>query len=75
MDVNELIKILKDNENQLNHILDDCKEGSAQLILLASKMDPILENFSFWETELSSSISDNHATTEQANEADICPQK
>ena len=71
MDVNDLIKILKDSEDQLNHILSDCREGSSQLVLLASKMDPILESISSLEAELSSSISATEVSAEQTNKTDI----
>ena len=75
MDVNDLIQILENNQEQLTHILNDCEEGSSELVLLASKMGPILENFSLLESELSSSISSTEAPTGTETEKDLTPQE
>ena len=65
MDVHDLMKILKENEEQLNQILSDCKSGPSELVLLASKMDPLLTSFASSEAELLSSLSENNVSTEQ----------
>ena len=75
IDVNDLCKILKGSEDQLTHILNDCKEGSAWLVLIASEMDSILEILSSLETELSSSISDTEVPTKTAMDTDFGPEE
>lgn len=70
MDVQDLMKILKESEDQLNQILSDCKSGPSELVLLASKMDPLLTSFTSSEAELLSSLSDKDETTTQSDNAE-----
>lgn len=68
MDINDWIKILEDSKGELGHILNECKDGPAELALLASKMEPLLEEFSTIEKELHASailpVSSPNASTE-----------
>lgn len=70
MDANDLMKILKESEAQLNQILSDCKNGPSELVLLASKMDPLLTNFSALEAELLSSVQNEKEPAEHSNDAE-----
>ena len=70
MDANDLMKILKESEDQLNQILKDCKKGPSELVLMASKMDLLLTSFTSSEAELLSSLSENNTATEKTEEAE-----
>ncbi len=43
MDIDNWKQIMEEQQQQLLDILSDCQNGSDELVLLASKMTPILE--------------------------------
>ena len=59
MDIDKLIKVLEDNKKQLYDILNNCKDGPAELALLASKMRPLLDNIASLEAQLNASASES----------------
>lgn len=63
MGTNDLKKVLTDSEEILNQILNECQDGPPELVLLASKMQPLLADFSEKEAALFSLTSENSEET------------
>lgn len=52
MEINDLLKLLDGHNEQLSQILNDCTAGPDELTLLASKLQPILDEYSEARKEL-----------------------
>lgn len=63
MDINDLLNTLNSSKEQLNQILNECQTGSPELVLLASKMAPLLADFSAEESELFTSVTSSEEET------------
>lgn len=46
MEIHEIKNVLDNNKEQLSALLSDCQEGPPELMLMASKMGALLEEFS-----------------------------
>lgn len=66
MDINDVLKTLNENSSNLKDILNECKAGPAELVLLASKMEPILENLSEYQTNLTIMDSSDKVMTDSS---------
>ena len=45
MDTNELKRLLDESCNELSRILDECRSGPAENVLVAEAMEPLLQEF------------------------------
>ena len=45
MDTNELKRLLSENCDELTRILDDCRNGPAENVIVAEAMEPMLQEF------------------------------
>ena len=68
MDFNDYLKLLEDNTNQLTKLLDHCQEGPDELVLLASMMRPILQDFIEAQKNLQSSQASQETILELQDE-------
>ena len=62
MDTNDYIKLLDKNKQQLDQILEECKGGSPELVLLSSEMAPLLEDFTEHKNALLSFITSQNTS-------------
>ena len=68
MDIKDTLNVLENSKKQLEQLLNDCKDGPAELTLLAYKMMPMLEDFSRAEAELFSAASTSPLPMEPSTE-------
>ena len=69
MDINALLKLLEENKQCLTDMLNDCDNSSAELMLLASKMGPLLDDFVVSQEKLLSSLSSTTIVKYDSDEA------
>ena len=70
MSVNELMQLLEDSEAALSHMLQDCANGPDELALLASKMEPLLKDFTSFQNEIRTNYTDQESTREHSGTSD-----
>lgn len=68
MDINELLKQFENHKDDLTAVLDDCKDGPDELVLLASIMKPLLQSITDTEKDLSKPFTDQKALKPDVDE-------
>ena len=56
MDIKDMMNVINDSKKQLDELLSDCRNDSAELALLAEKMHPLLTEVTEIQAELFSSL-------------------